>query len=171
MVGHGVLLVPVPPLEDWVRARTAHYDPAFVSDDPGFVHAHVTVLGPCPVDRPDLLAAVASAVGPFDFRLGRLDAFPDGTVHLLPEPDDAFRALTDAARRLAPDVDPYWGRFEPVPHLTLDRLSDEVSLASMRELLAGRIPATCRADRLLLTWWEAGNCRVLDEAPLSRSGR
>ncbi len=168
MDGHAVMLVPVPPLEAWVRARTAHYDAGFVADDPRFLHAHVTVLAPCPVDRPGLLASVAASVEPFAFRLERVAAFPDGTVHLVPEPDAGFRALTDAARRLAPDVAPYWGRFEPVPHLTLDRLSPDVSLASTRTLLGDAVPATCRADRLLLTWWESGACRVLDEAPLGR---
>ncbi len=46
MSGHTCLAVPVPALEDWVRERTAHYDPSFVSTDPGFAHAHLTLLAP-----------------------------------------------------------------------------------------------------------------------------
>ncbi len=46
--GHAVLLAAVPVLEGWVRARTAHHDPTFVADDPGFPHAHATVLAPFP---------------------------------------------------------------------------------------------------------------------------
>jgi hypothetical protein len=46
MSGHTVLLVPVPGLEAFVRARTEHYDRDYVSPDPHFVHAHVTALGP-----------------------------------------------------------------------------------------------------------------------------
>ena len=33
MPGHSVLQLPVAALEEWVRARTAHYDPGFVSTD------------------------------------------------------------------------------------------------------------------------------------------
>ena len=51
MNGHTCLAVPVPALEDWVRERTAHYDPSFVSTDPGFAHAHLTLLAPW-VERP-----------------------------------------------------------------------------------------------------------------------
>ena len=44
--GHAVLQIPVPELEPFVRQRHEHYDPHFVSTDPAFVHAHITVLGP-----------------------------------------------------------------------------------------------------------------------------
>lgn len=44
--GHTVLAVPVPQLDQVVRSRTAHYDKTFVSTDPRFVHAHITVLAP-----------------------------------------------------------------------------------------------------------------------------
>lgn len=161
MRGHAVLLVAVPPLEDWVRERTAHYDPGFVSDDPGFAHAHVTVLAPFPARALDEAAAVASVVAPFDFTLSRVAVFPDGVVHLVPEPDDGFRALTNAARRLLPDVAPYWGRFDPVPHVTLDRLGPGVTRATVSDAVAHLLPARARAEELLLTWWESGGCRVL----------
>jgi len=52
--GHSVLVVPVPALEEYVRARTAHYDASFVSADPAWVHAHLTVL----VDRGEVLLDV-----------------------------------------------------------------------------------------------------------------
>ena len=95
-----------------------------------------------------------------------MDAFPDGTIHLAPEPDDGFRALTDAARRLVPEVVPYWGRFEPVPHLTLDRLAPGVTVAATRASVAGLLPAQTRVEELVLTWWECGACRVLGRFPL-----
>jgi len=44
--GNTVLAVPVPELDEVVRERTAFYDASFVSSDPGFTHAHITVLGP-----------------------------------------------------------------------------------------------------------------------------
>ena len=40
--GHAVLQVPVIELEDWIVTRTRHYDAGFISDDPGFHHAHIT---------------------------------------------------------------------------------------------------------------------------------
>lgn len=158
--GHAVLLVGVPALEEWVRERTAFYDPAFVSDDPAFAHAHVTVLAPCP-PRVEFLEAVAGSAGPFDFTLARVAVFPDGVIHLVPEPDAAFRALTDAAVAAAPEYPPYWGRFSPTPHVTLDRVGPGVSLASTRDAVAHLLPVRARAEELLLTWWEGGACRVL----------
>ena len=44
--GHSVIVVPVPELEDYITSRTAHYDASFLSTDPAFVHAHITLLGP-----------------------------------------------------------------------------------------------------------------------------
>lgn len=166
MRGHGVLLVGVPPLESWVRARTASQDASFVSGDPAFAHAHVTILAPFPIEATDRAAAVASGVAPFDYTLERLAVFPDGVIHLMPSPDAGFRALTDAARHLVPEVAPYWGRFEPVPHVTLDRVWPGVTEASTRDAVAHLLPARARADELLLTWWESGDCRVLDRFPL-----
>ena len=46
MTGHTCLALPVPALEGWVRERTAHYDESFVSADPAFSHAHLTLLSP-----------------------------------------------------------------------------------------------------------------------------
>jgi AcrR family transcriptional regulator len=44
--GHSALVVPVPALEEWVKARHEHYDRAYASDDPSFAHAHITLLAP-----------------------------------------------------------------------------------------------------------------------------
>ncbi len=87
-----MLQVPVPELEPFVRARTGHYDTDYLSTDPGFVHAHVTALAPF-LDGADLtaevldkVAEIASTTRHFDFTLAELDTFPNGIVHLLPEP-------------------------------------------------------------------------------------
>lgn len=167
--GHGVLLVPVPELEGWVRDRTAHYDASFVSADPAFAHAHVTVLAPYPIERADLLPVLAGATPSFVYRLESLGVFPDGVIHLTPDPADAFRRLTSAARTALPEVEPYWGRHPvPSPHVTLDRVSESagVSVESTWRALGDLVPATCRAEALLLTWWQSGACRVLASAPL-----
>ncbi|MDN4172789.1 2'-5' RNA ligase family protein [Nocardioides sp. SOB77] len=162
--------MPVPPVEPVVRERHAHYDPAWVSADPAFVHAHVTALGPWLVDpsAADLatVAEVAAGLGPFDFVLERVATFGSGIIHLVPEPDGPFRELTSRLAAAFPQCPPYAGEFEPVPHLTLDLTSTEVSEASTRELVAGLVPARCRAEWLDLAWYQADGCRLLHRWPL-----
>ena len=171
VAGHSVLLVPVPELEPFVRARHAHYDRDYVSADPAFTHAHVTVLGPF-VPRPtdeDLaaVAAIAATTEPFGFALDGLEAFPDGLLHVVPDPAAPFRALTDRVHAAFPDHPPYAGRFEHVvPHLTLDAVSATVSAESTRALVGDLLPARCRAERLDLAWYEPGRCRLLASWPL-----
>ena len=169
MSGHTVLLVPVPALEPFVRARTRHYDTDYVSSDPRFVHAHVTALAPF-LDGAHLSSQARAVVGeiacatePFDFTLEVVDTFPNGIVHLLPEPSAPFAALTARLWEHFPQCPPYAGRFaDVVPHLTLDALSAEVSETSTARLVAPALPARCRAERLDLAWYEPGACRILD---------
>ena len=86
-----------------MRARSEHYDGDYVSTDPRFVHAHVTALGPFlqPADlTPGALARVAeiaSATAAFDFTLAEMAVFPNGIIHLLPEPRAPFEVLTGTA--------------------------------------------------------------------------
>lgn len=172
-MSHSVLLVPVAQLEPFVGARTAHYDRDYLSADPAFVHAHVTALGPfLPPDR--LTAAALDAVSeicrgmqPFAFELSRIATFPNGIIHLVPEPEDPFRELTARLWAAFPDCPPYAGEFPDVrPHLTLDARSDTVSERSTRCLLGDLVPATCAAERLDLAWYERGNCHVITSWPL-----
>jgi hypothetical protein len=168
VTGHTVLQVPVPALEPFVLARTQHYDTDYVSADPDFVHAHVTALAPFLGEEAltgadlDVVADVAATTTPFDFVLRTVDTFPNGIVHLLPEPSGPFAALTATLWAAFPQCPPYAGRFgDVVPHLTLDALSDEVTERSTRRLVAPHLPARCRAERLDLAWYEPGACRVL----------
>jgi hypothetical protein len=167
--GHSVLQVPVPELEGFVRARTAHYDAGFVCDDPGYVHAHVTALGPfVPEPTEEDLAVVARIAADtlsFEAVLGEVAAFPDGIIHLLPAPDTDFRLLTQRLGAAFPDHPPYGGRYGPpsavLPHLTLDLASADVDVASTRRLLGDAIPVVTRAQRLDLVWYESGRCRLM----------
>ncbi|MGD9960858.1 2'-5' RNA ligase family protein [Nocardioides sp.] len=170
-MGHSVLLVPVPPLEAFIRARTEHYDTDYLSSDPDFTHAHITALGPF-LDELDaesaaLIAAIARATAPFDYRLERIDTFGTGIIHLVPDPDQPFRDLTERLARAFPQCPPYEGSFpDTCPHLTLDARTEQVSEESTRALLGSAIPVTARATRLDLAWYDAGNCHVVDSWPL-----
>ncbi|MFJ6133729.1 2'-5' RNA ligase family protein [Janibacter terrae] len=166
--GHTVLQLPVPPLEAWVVERTAHHDAGFVSTDPAFGHAHITALAPfAPAPTPDQLAtvaAIAARTAPITVRLDEIDQFPDGIIHLRPEPDAPLRALTAALAAAFPAFPPYEGRFGrvPVPHLTLDAARDGVSIASTRRSLGHLLPAACTLAELQLAWWESGRCHVVE---------
>lgn len=176
VTGHTVLQLPVPALEAWVRERTRSYDAGFVSGDPRFGHAHVTALAPfAPAPSAGDLAEVgriAAATVPMAIRLADLGQFPNGIIHLRPDPDGPLRDLTEALVTAFPDFPPYEGRFGPRvdPHLTLDAASATVSLESTRALLGDVVPVTCTLTQLQLAWWESGRCRVLHEWPLGRPG-
>ena len=169
MPGHSVLQLPVDALEEWVRARTAHYDAGFVSTDPRFGHAHVTALGPFDPDPSEAtlatVADLASATAPIAVELAELAQFPNGIIHLLPEPDDRLRDLTARLVAAFPAWPPYAGEFgtDVQPHLTVDAASDRVDLASTAALLADVVPVRVVLDRLQLAWWETDECRVLHE--------
>lgn len=161
------LTVPVPLLEDWVRARTAHYDASFVSADPTFAHAHLTLLAPwvaAPTGE-DLarVARVLGEVAPFEVVLEEVAVFPDGLVHAAPAPDGPFRALTAALAAEFPDHPPYGGRYAatggPTPHVTLDRLGADVTLAWVRAEVGHLLPAPLVVDRVDLQWWGNHSCR------------
>lgn len=171
-MSHTVLLVPVPELEGFVLERTHHYDASYVSADPAFGHAHITALGPFVYEPSDadltLVGDIARRTPAFDFTLDRMGEFPDGLIHLLPEPDGPFRELTRRLIAAFPQCPPYGGAFpEPVPHLTLDQRADEIDQASVRAALDGVVPARCRADRLVLARYANHDCRVLAEWKLS----
>ncbi|MFC6153469.1 2'-5' RNA ligase family protein [Nocardioides yefusunii] len=172
--GHAVLQVPVPSMDRWVRERSAHYDAAYVSDDPHFVHAHVTALGPVPDVEQDeaghggvpgplasLVAQVCADAAPFAAVFAEVATFPTGIVHLRPTDPRPFSALTDALRATLPHVLPYGGRFVPDPHLTLDALSEEVTEASTQASVAHLLPARVEVRHLDLAWWAPQECRLL----------
>ncbi|GAB4007300.1 2'-5' RNA ligase family protein [Nocardioides ultimimeridianus] len=164
-MGHSVLAVPVPALEGFVRSRWQHYDPAWVSTDPGFTHAHVTVLAPF-LESPGeddlaVLAGIARTTPAFGFTLESVAAFPNGIIHTAPVPAGPFAHLTELARAAYPHLRPYDGAFDPVPHVTLDHTTADISPATVAGALGGTLPARARAERLELQWYAEGGCRVL----------
>ena len=171
LMGHTVLAVPVPALDDVVRERTAFYDSSFVSGDPEFAHAHITLLGPW-TERPsaeDLgcVARIAETVTPFEVKLTQIHEFPDGVICLRPEPDSQLRELTARLVAAFPQFPPYGGRYpDVVPHLTLDRRSTTVTPATVSASIRHLLPLTVRVDRIDLQWWANHDCRRLHTWPL-----
>lgn len=168
--GHSVLVVPVPEMEAYVVSRTRHYDASFVSADPAFVHAHVTLLAPflespSPADL-ETVAKIAAAAVPFSYRLTSVRTFPGGTIYLEPAPAAPFSALTAELAAAFPQCPPYAGVFDAVPHLTVDHVAGGVSEDGVRRSLGELLPATCRADRIALQWYANHGCRTLAEWPL-----
>ena len=98
-------------------------------------------------------------------RLERLGQFPNGIIHLVPDPDDALRDLTARLVAAFPACPPYGGEFgaDVQPHLTVDAASDDVDLASTAALLADVVPVDVVLDRLQLAWWETDRCHVMAE--------
>ncbi|MFZ2260061.1 2'-5' RNA ligase superfamily protein [Luteococcus japonicus] len=170
--GHAVLQVPVPELEDFVRERTAHYDTGFLgaSEVPGqcHVHAHVTALGPF-LSPPDvrIVRGIAARTAAFGHTLSRIEVFPDGIIHAVPEPKAPFRALTAALREAFPEVIPYGGLHEVNPHVTLDAVGPGVDVEWVRECLSRVLPCSSRAEALDLVWYEQGNTRLMERFALA----
>ena len=173
-MGHSVLVVPVAALDEVVRERTAFYDASFLSADPNFAHAHITLLGPW-AERPsaqDLgcVARIAAAVGPFSVKLAEINEFPDGVIYLRPEPDSQLRELTSRLVAAFPQYPPYGGQYpDVVPHLTLDRRSATVTRASVSASVGHLLPLTISVDRIDLQWWANHACRRLHTWSLGRN--
>ena len=171
--GHSVLVIPVPELNPWVRERTAFYDRSFLADDPSFVNAHITLLGPW-LPKPtatDLASvrAIAAGTRPFDFVLDDIAAFPGGIIYLRPLPSAPFTDLTAKLVAAFPAYPPYAGAFpDPIPHLTLDQIGDQVSLASVRACLSDLVPIRARASHIDLQWWNNDDCHLVHRWPLGR---
>lgn len=165
--GHAVLQVSVPQLESFVIERTRFYDERLVSTDPNFTHAHVTVIAPLVTWDSSILTQLARSVEPFEFRLNSVEVFEDGLIHLAPDPDQELRRLAAVARRLHPGVEAFGGQ-NPTPHLTLDRVSDDVSVAATAASVRSQLPVSCFASSLDLVWYGIGNCHLIDRFELGR---
>lgn len=165
-MGHTVIAVPVLALDDVVRERTAHYDPSFVSSDPAFVHAHITLLAPW-IARPserdlERVGELLADVRPAEAALAAVEAFPGGVIHLRPAPEEWFAKLTAALAAEFPQHPPYAGEFpNPVPHLTLDHPDGGVTLEDVRARVEHLLPVAFVADRVDLQWWDNHDCRLM----------
>jgi len=171
-----VLAVPVPLLDDYVRARTAHYDAAYLAADPRFGQAHITLLAPwvrtpTPAQLARLEDLLASQTA-ISYRLTRVATFPNGIIHTPVEPAAPFRALTHVIWDRFPAHPPYQGQFtDPVPHVTLDAVSTTIDQARVRDMLTDHLPVHGRAEVVQLQWWQAGHCHVQHSWSLPATSR
>ena len=166
LAGHSVLAVPVPELEAVVRARTERYDASFVSGDPEFGHAHLTLLGPWLAEpTPEDLATVTRIVADepsFAFTMAEVRQFPGGVLYLAPDPEEPFRRLAARLAAAFPQTPPYGGEFpDSIPHLTLDHAVTGATVESLSEEL--ELPVRAKAERVDLQW-----CCLLYTSPSPR---
>lgn len=174
-MGHSALVIPVPALEHWVKARHLHYDADYVSADPTFAHAHITVLAPFVSldDFPESSAQVAqilAAVPSFEFSLSQVATFPNGIIHLIPDSVEPFAHLTRALAAAFPAYPPYAGAFGHVtPHLTLDAIGPGVTEALVHSWVRDLLPVKGYAVSAQRSWYEAGACRTVASWRLGRA--
>jgi 2'-5' RNA ligase len=149
------LIVPVPESEPVVGGYRRVLDHSAVWGVP----AHVTVLYPfLPPERvtDEVIEAVRGCVrgvAAFGCVFSEVRWFGEEAVWLAPDPDEPFRALTEAVWRRFPDCPPYGGEFdEVVPHLTIGstRLGDRDGLRRAEAEVVARLPVRARVDRVLL---------------------
>lgn len=172
---HSLLSVPVPELDDLVRARLLSRAPDLVPADDDDPVAHITLLGPF-ADRDVLTPGVLSELGwffadvtPFTFALSSVSRFPGGTVYLVPTPAAPFRQLTHELFRRFPEFPPYGGAFDDVvPHLSVPLLDGE-ELASLEQEVGPRLPVAAQAREAALYWWEPGSCGTVETFPFGTS--
>jgi 2'-5' RNA ligase len=111
------------------------------------VPAHVTVVSPfAPPSAIDsaamerLRSALAS-VPRFRARWAATGWFRGEVLWLAPEPEERFRALTDAVTRAFPEYPPYEGEFgEVVPHLTVGHTGTPDQLREVESQVLPHLP-------------------------------
>lgn len=155
MPREAALIVAVPDAEPIIGALRLRHDPSAALGVP----AHITINYPFhphfgrPADARGRLEALAAGFPAFDFRLSRVDSFPD-VIYLVPEPKRAFLALIKAVAAAFPDSPPYQGQFEQVvPHLTIAHVKPnelEAMLARVSEAAHPALPIQAHARELCL---------------------
>ncbi len=137
-----------PAVEPWLE-RTAAAKPSCG------VPAHVTILFPfVPAHEIDAtllddLAAIFARFPAFEFRLSRLERFPN-VLYLAPEPPDPFRSLTEAVVAAYPGYPPYGGIFDTVvPHLTAAEGETEILDAAEADIVRA-LPTTAETHEVVL---------------------
>lgn len=173
-VAESAVLVPVPEAEPIVSGHRDRLDRAAAWGVP----AHVTVLYPFLAPSAisaAVIAGLAEAVGSvstFACEFAATRWFGEEVVWLAPEPDEPFRALTQAVSAAFPGYPPYGGSYkDPVPHLTIgDRPAGGVSeLRAAEADVLRRLPIQAVISHVWLMTGHAapGSWQAVAELPLA----
>jgi 2'-5' RNA ligase len=166
--GSTALLAVVPEVEAVVGAHRTRFDASAAAGVP----AHVTVLVPFlaeeqvdgPVDA--ALRAIIGAHPPIVVTFAGFGRFPH-VLYLRPEPDQPFRALTEALAARWPETPPYGGQFDDVvPHLTVAHNQPRKVLAQVSKEIAPRLPLTARVSAVALMVCDGTRWTPRTEYPL-----
>jgi len=167
------LIVPVPEAEPVVARHRAALDPIAAWDIP----AHITVLYPfLPPSRIDdeVLGTLRGLFGrwpAFEAQLTRVDWFGTDVMWLAPQPEEAFRGLTQAVFDRFPETPPYGGAFDHVvPHLTVGDRAAQPALQTAAADIAPHLPIRTVVDTVRLVEGTTGELpwRTVAEFPLAR---
>ena len=143
------------------------------SDGKPPVPAHVTLLAPfAPAEeRGDALVAALGEIlvdiAAFNVVFRDVRRFPR-VLYLAPQPEQPFRALTDAIVAGFPQFPPNEGLFDPVPHLTVAQ-GDDALLGGAERDVTPRLPIETRVhEAVLLEELEPdwGSLRIRARLPL-----
>jgi 2'-5' RNA ligase superfamily len=173
-VSQSAVLVPVPEAERVVSGHRDRLDRAAAWGVP----AHVTVLYPFVPPSAITAAVIAGladavgSIGAFGCEFATTAWFGEEAVWLAPQPDEPFRALTQAVSVAFPGYPPYGGAFDDVvPHLTVgDRPAGGVSELRAAEADVLRwLPVQARISRVWLMTGHAapGSWQTVAELPLA----
>lgn len=127
---------------------------------------HVPLLDPF-ADLPALDAGVLGElrsyfadVVPFTVRLSEVSQFPAGSAYLAPDPAAPFRHLSQGLMRLFPEFSRVRGRFDLVPHVSV-QVGPGEDLDQLVSELDPWLPVATLAREAALWWLEEGGVRTL----------
>jgi len=118
------------------------------------------------------LQKIFNGLEPFKVEFSHTQWFGDQVLWLAPEPDFAFRQLTDALCREFPDLLPYGGTIsDPTPHLTV---ADGSPIKLMRDAESRvkaqlPIPVHISGVSVMVGSNEIGSWRTVTEIPLTQT--
>ena len=151
------LICPLPRLAPLLAPWREVHDPSAAAGFP----PHVTVLAPflapdeLRLDDLETLRSVLAPREPIEVELARVGMFDSNVLHLLPDPDEPFRELTDAVFAQYPQAPPYGGRHdEIIPHVTVGKEIPRPQARHAARALMLALPVRIRVDVVQL--WVRG---------------
>lgn len=142
------LIVPVPRVGPLISPWARRHDPATAGGVPPHITVFFPFIPPDALTRADLtrLESLFASHPATEVDLAHVGMFEQGEVlHVRPEPDTPFRAMTTSVQQEWPALEPYEGRVgDPVPHVTvgfhIPRPSARHAARSLMLALPMRVP-------------------------------